>query len=288
MLTKALESKLPGVVGAAAEILTKHPERAADTPPKKKKKKEKDKEKEPSDSEPVTLAPPSPTLLKALLGLLDRKNDTPDSELDDALIDAAAALGAKEALPRIESLCHSPYPTTREHATKAITLLSGKKVECTPPDDGGPLPTEMHNLATQRTKVVLQTEAGEFTLLLDPTLAPVAVTRVIELARNGYYNGMVVHRVVPGFVTQFGAPFGDGSGGPEGKAPLRCETSPLPFEPLRIGVALAGRDTGSSQLFVMHGRFPHLDGKYALVGSATGPWGAFVDGDLITHADIAE
>jgi cyclophilin family peptidyl-prolyl cis-trans isomerase len=94
--------------------------------------------------------------------------------------------------------------------------------------------------------------------------------------------------VVPGFVTQFGAPFGDGYGGPPGKPALRCETSPLQFEPLRVGVALAGRDTGSSQIFVMHGRAPHLDGQYALVGSATGPWAAFVDGDLIRKVTVRQ
>src|SRR4029079_18469417 len=128
-------------------------------------------------------------------------------------------------------------------------------------------------LATARTKLVLQTDAGEFKMILDPSLAPVAGTRFVELARAGQYGGIGVHRVVPGFVTQFGAPFGDGSGGPEGKPPLRCETSPLPFEAMKVGVALAGRDTGSSQLFVMHGRAPHLDGRYALLGTAAGPWG---------------
>ena len=72
--------------------------------------------------------------------------------------------------------------------------------------------------------------------------------------KSGYYDGMVVHRVDPGYVTQFGAPFGDGYGGPEGKASIPCETSPLPFAPLTVGIALSGRDTGSSQLFVMHAR----------------------------------
>ncbi len=65
---------------------------------------------------------------------------------------------------------------------------------------------------------------------LDPTFAPVAVTRFVDLARAHFYDGIVVHRVVPGFVTQFGAPDGDGSGGPPDKPALRCETSPLPFE----------------------------------------------------------
>jgi cyclophilin family peptidyl-prolyl cis-trans isomerase len=225
-------------------------------------------------------------VVKALLALLQKKTDTPDPESDDSAIDAAAALGLKEAEPRLNELCHSPYPTTREHAAKAITLLTGKKVECAAPAEGGPTPTEMHALISVNTKLTLQTDAGEFTITLEPALAPVAVTRFVELAKSGYYDHKVVHRIVTGFVTQFGAPFGDGSGGPEGKAPLRCETSPLAFEVSKVGVALAGRDTGSSQLFVMHGRAPHLDGKYALVGTASGPWGAFVDGDVIQKVTV--
>ncbi|MEZ4315296.1 MAG: peptidylprolyl isomerase, partial [Polyangiaceae bacterium] len=283
LLAAALDSGIPGVIGTAAEVLAKHPERASADTARKRRKKDKKKD---DDAPAASYGPPSPAVLKALVTLLTRKTDTPDSELDDGLIDAAAALGAKDALPRIEELCHSPYPTTRDHAEKAIALLSGKKVECPAPPEGGPLPTEMHAFATAHPTIVLQTDAGEMTLLLDTALAPVAVTRVVELARAGYYDGMLVHRVVPGFVTQFGAPWGDGYGGPEGKLPLRCETSPLPFDPLRIGVALAGRDTGSSQLFIMHARFPHLDGKYALVGTAKGPWAAFVDGDLIHHVEV--
>ena len=292
ILAKALGSKLPGVIGAATELLTKHPERAADAPAKKRKKKGHDKDekkddKKGEDAPTIALGPPSPAVVKALLAVLGNKGDAPDPELEDAAIDAAAALALKESLPRIEEACKSPYPTTREHAAKAITLLTGKKVECAAPAEGGPVPAELHALVTGRVTLILQTDAGEFKLTLDGSLAPVAVTRFVELAKSGYYDRMVVHRVVAGFVTQLGAPFGDGSGGPEGKPPLRCETSPLPFEPLTVGVALAGRDTGSSQLFVMHGRFPHLDGKYAVVGTASGPWGAFVDGDLVQRVTLA-
>ncbi len=76
------------------------------------------------------------------------------------------------------------------------------------------------------------------------------------------------------------------SAGPPGKPALRCETSPVPFIPLAVGVALAGRDTGSSQLFVMAGRYPHLDGQYAVVGSATGPWTALAEGDVIRSVKV--
>ena len=57
----------------------------------------------------------------------------------------------------------------------------------------------------------------------------------MSLAQRGFYDGLTVHRVVPGFVAQFGDPAGDGYGG-DGQAPLRCETSPLPFELGSVGV----------------------------------------------------
>ena len=85
-----------------------------------------------------------------------------------------------------------------------------------------------------------------------------------------------MHRVVPGYVVQLGDPGGDGYGG-SGEL-LRCETSPAPFGPLDVGVALAGRDTGSSQIFVTLARYPKLDGDYARVGRAEGDWGAVAEG----------
>jgi peptidyl-prolyl cis-trans isomerase B (cyclophilin B) len=112
------------------------------------------------------------------------------------------------------------------------------------------------------------------------------VAKIVGLARSGFYQGMVVHRVVPGFVAQFGDPEGDGYGGSGGL--LRCETSPVPFAPLDVGVALAGRDTGSSQLFVTLARHPHLDGDYARIGHAEGDWAALAEGDKIRDVKVED
>jgi len=118
---------------------------------------------------------------------------------------------------------------------------------------------------------------------LDP-LDPMDAARFVALARAGFYKGIIVHRVVPGFVVQLGDPGGDGYGG-SGEL-LRCETSPVPFARLDVGVALAGRDTGSSQIFVALARVPHLDGEYARVGRAEGDWDAVAEGDAITDATV--
>jgi cyclophilin family peptidyl-prolyl cis-trans isomerase len=240
--------------------------------------------------------------VSALLAILDRPGARDDPEMIDAVVDAIGALALKQAEGRLSALCQSSYPTTRARVDKSLGLVRGRKVGCdaeapagdpgaigkapvpTPP--AGELPAEVGALVRDPVTLTFDTDAGELSMTLDPAVAPVAVTRFVDLARTGYYDGKIVHRVVPGFVTQLGAPFGDGFGGPPGRPALRCETSPLAFEPLRVGVALAGRDTGSSQLFVMHARAPHLDGQYAMLGAATGAWAALVDGDVIRSVKV--
>jgi cyclophilin family peptidyl-prolyl cis-trans isomerase len=114
----------------------------------------------------------------------------------------------------------------------------------------------------------------------------VAATRFVSLARSGFYSGVTIHRVVAGFVVQLGDRQGDGFGG-SGRL-LRCETSPLPFGALDVGVALAGRDTGSSQIFVTLSRQAHLDGEYAWVGRADGDWDGVAEGDVVREARVEE
>jgi peptidyl-prolyl cis-trans isomerase B (cyclophilin B) len=92
---------------------------------------------------------------------------------------------------------------------------------------------------------------------------------------------------VPGFVVQLGDPDGDGFGGPD-LPPLRDEVSLRPFEPGSVGIALAGRDTGSSQFFVALRRAPHLDQDYSVVGHAEPGWERVVVGDVIRKASVQD
>jgi cyclophilin family peptidyl-prolyl cis-trans isomerase len=202
------------------------------------------------------------------------------------LLDAAAAVrlaGAKEAAT---AACHDPNVTMRERAVKALRALGEDAPVCAPPDKPQALAAQLEHLAEKPTKVVFQTDAGELSISFEPELAPVTVTRLVELARAGFFKNVIVHRVVPGFVVQFGDPGGDGYGG-AGTA-LRDETSPVPFGPLDVGVALAGRDTGSSQIFVTLARYPHLDGEYARVGRAEGDWMAVAQGDVVRDVRVVE
>jgi cyclophilin family peptidyl-prolyl cis-trans isomerase len=96
---------------------------------------------------------------------------------------------------------------------------------------------------------------------------------------------MAVHRVAHGFVVQFGDRKGDGYDH-GGRPWLRCETGPEVFGALDVGVALAGRDTGSSQLFVTLDRYPHLDGNYAKIGRASPGWEKLAEGDRLGDVSL--
>jgi cyclophilin family peptidyl-prolyl cis-trans isomerase/HEAT repeat protein len=288
VLAKALGAPEPGLVVTAATVIAQHPERAIEQTPRKKRARKKPPS-EPHADEPVGAAlPPSPAVVKALLAALARPGIEADPELAAALVDAAGALALKEAVPRLRAVCASAWPSDREHASKALSLITGKKEACAAGAALSDPPKELFAKLTAPTTLRFETDAGTVTMRLDPSVAPVATSRVVELARGGYYDGLSVSRVVPGYVTQFGAPLGDGYGGPEDRPPLRCETSPLPFGLHSVGVALSGRDTGSSQLFVTHARYPHLDGQYAWIGTAEGPWEGLVEGDLIHKVTVVD
>ncbi len=110
----------------------------------------------------------------------------------------------------------------------------------------------------------LHTDAGVITIDLSGAPAPIARASFVALAEAGYFDGLTFHRVVPGFVVQGGDPRGDGYGGPGHVMP--CEWSTLRYERGTVGIALAGKDTGGSQLFIAHDRPPHLDARYTIIG----------------------
>ncbi|NUP06404.1 MAG: peptidylprolyl isomerase [Polyangiaceae bacterium] len=292
ILATALAAKEPGVVYAAAEQIKASPRLAsAPVPAPKKKPKKKGKEGEPKEGQTPEEPPPpvAKAVEDALVSALERAEREYDLELLGAVIEAVGALGQKTLLPKIQPYCGSIYPSVRAHATNGIALLSaGRRPTCTAPDKSDAIAPEALEPLGENTKLVFDTDAGELTIELDAAVAPVAGARFVALVKRGYYDGNVIHRVDPSYVVQFGSPAADGMGGPTDLPPVRCETSPLPFEPLEVGVALAGRDTGSGQFFVMRARHPHIDGQYALIGHAKGPWDAVFEGDVIRKVTIAK
>jgi len=114
---------------------------------------------------------------------------------------------------------------------------------------------------------IIMTDKGqiEFELYLDA--APLTVLNFIELAEDGFYNGLRFHRVIPDFVVQGGDPLGTGWGGPPYF--IRCEYSDRPFRRGTVGIATSGRDTGGSQFFITHSPLPHLNARYTVFGGVT-------------------
>jgi peptidyl-prolyl cis-trans isomerase B (cyclophilin B) len=90
------------------------------------------------------------------------------------------------------------------------------------------------------------------------------VANFVELANSGFYNGLVFHRVIPGFMIQGGDPKGDGTGGPG--YTIDDEVNNLKHETGVISMANRGPNTGGSQFFITHLPQPHLDGHHTVFG----------------------
>ncbi|MEO1091119.1 MAG: peptidylprolyl isomerase [Pseudomonadota bacterium] len=115
----------------------------------------------------------------------------------------------------------------------------------------------------------LELDAGRVVIDLFPKVAPEHVARVKELARDGFYDGIVFHRVIPGFMAQTGDPTGTGRGGSD-KPDLRSEFSKLPFERGTIGAARTQNPhSANSQWFICFKSTPHLNGQYTIWGQVT-------------------
>ena len=138
-----------------------------------------------------------------------------------------------------------------------MTMLEGRQfTEC---------PPITIDSAKQYT-ATLKTEKGDIVLEFYSDVAPMAVNSFIFLARNGWFDGVTFHRVLPGFVAQAGDPTGTGFGGP-GYA-FDNEVSPdLKFDQAGVlGMANAGPGSNGSQFFITLGPTSHLDGGYTIFG----------------------
>lgn len=112
--------------------------------------------------------------------------------------------------------------------------------------------------------VEIRTAKGPIRVRLACPEAPLTCLNFLQLAGQGFFDGLPFHRVVPDFVIQGGDPRGDGFGGPE--YDIRDEINRLRYERGTVGMALAGPDTGGSQFFVALSPQPHLDGGYTVFG----------------------
>ena len=117
-------------------------------------------------------------------------------------------------------------------------------------------------------------EGGVIRAELYPEIAPNTVNNFVSLIKGGYYNGLIFHRVIPGFMLQGGCPLGKGHGGPgygiHGEFSKNGFKNDLKHTRGVLSMARSSApDSAGSQFFIMHEDSPHLDGSYAAFGCVT-------------------
>ena len=113
--------------------------------------------------------------------------------------------------------------------------------------------------------LVIETTYGNVEAELYPNDAPKTVARIKELAEKGFYNGLVFHRVVPGFVVQGGDPLGNGTGGSGQNLPAEFNSRQHVEGTLAMARA-QDPNSADSQFYISLGRHPHLDNSYTVFG----------------------
>jgi peptidylprolyl isomerase len=184
-------------------------------------------------------------------------------EIREMVVDLAAELPDGTSL--LQQAMDDPAPSVR---TKALQALRAKGVEAAET----PAPDELDLMIARKSfradpVVVMETTKGPIEIRCFAEDAPVHVSNFVRLVREGFYDGLPWHRVVPNFVIQGGDPLGSGWGGP-GYA-LPDEINRRRFLRGTVGMPKAGKDTGGCQIFITHAPTPHLDGNYTVFGQVT-------------------
>ncbi|MEX1365169.1 MAG: peptidylprolyl isomerase [Nannocystaceae bacterium] len=221
-----------------------------------------------------------PTAVEPLLSAMRRFDDDSAVETRIAAIDAlgrlartALSAGAEpSSMPWLRTelapLGRDPRVAVRSAARGALRGQASLLAELDEQVPQGVFSPEVHQAPERFGGGVpglrLHTDAGIITIETRGAPAPIAQASLAALAERGFFDGLSFHRVVPGFVVQGGDPRGDGYGGPGYVMP--CEWSTLRYERGTVGIALAGKDTGGSQLFIAHEAPRHLDARYSVIG----------------------
>ena len=140
-------------------------------------------------------------------------------------------------------------------STIGLLALGSREFKTCPPFDIDP---------TKQYKATIHTEKGDIVMQLFADKAPLAVNSFVFLARQGWFNGVTFHRVIPGYVAQAGDPSGTGSGGPGYYFKNEARTDLNFDKPGVVGMANAGPDTNGSQFFITYAPQPTLDGTYTV------------------------
>ena len=153
-------------------------------------------------------------------------------------------------------------------------------------------PPAMQIDAKKSYSATIVTNRGTIEVALSAQHAPKTVNNFVFLAREGFYDGVLFHRVISDFMVQGGDPTGTGRGGPGYHFEDETRGNPLKHETGVISMANAGPNTNGSQFFITHAPQPHLNGKHAVFGKVTGDGQKVVDairqGDQMVTVTIVE
>ena len=149
------------------------------------------------------------------------------------------------------------------------------------------------NKAVANRIAVFTTNKGSFEVELFEDKAPITTKNFIDLVEKGFYDGLIFHRVIDGFMIQGGDPNGNGTGGPGYTIPDEFDPALKHDDEGVLSMANAGPNTGGSQFFVCHSAQPHLDGVHTVFGQIVDqPSLAVLDairqGDKIIDIEIKE
>jgi peptidyl-prolyl cis-trans isomerase B (cyclophilin B) len=145
--------------------------------------------------------------------------------------------------------------------------------------------------AKKKYTVHMKTNRGEIVIELAPQYAPITVNNFVFLIREGFYDGVKFHRVIPDFVIQGGDPTGTGMGGPGYKFGDEVFDNPLKHETGVLSMANAGPNTNGSQFFITHSPQTHLNGKHTVFGKVTSSMdvvNAIKAGDVMETVTVTE
>jgi peptidyl-prolyl cis-trans isomerase B (cyclophilin B) len=131
-------------------------------------------------------------------------------------------------------------------------------------------PPEMQIDPKKTYKATIKTDKGDIVIGLFADKAPKTVNNFVFLAREGFYDGVIFHRVILDFMVQGGDPTGSGRGGPGYRFGDEFHPSLKHNKPGMLSMANAGPGTNGSQFFITHIPTPHLDGKHAIFGEVIG------------------
>jgi cyclophilin family peptidyl-prolyl cis-trans isomerase len=190
-----------------------------------------------------------------------------DLEGMQAILRALGQTGAPEAEALLEEALEASHRAIRATAAQVLGRLRGDEASLSPEPEESDRSVDWSALAElgPRPRLILETEKGSVTLVLDAESAPLTVQTIAGFAREGRFDGTPFHRVIPNFVAQ-GGDFSRADGFGDPGFTIKSEFTEISYQRGIVGMASAGKDTEGSQFFLTHSMQPHLDGGYTAFG----------------------